>query len=413
MSPIAIAFAIVLVVAVVGALLHSMKTRQTYAGYEELKADAAVLARRLKGEIFRDGDDLVVSGNSGKLPTVIRFSRQENTPGVMVRMEAPASFTLSVVPKGARATEGRVVVRTPDEMFDARFTTRSDHPTQARMFVGGKPVITHLQRLMCGSGTFLTVSTGAMELSELSIPGPFTARHLENHIDSLAVLARQLEDMPGAEKVKVAAIKGERKWVTRTAVAVGAIAAIAAVVSATYNPPGSEPAEVQAAQGSLPEGVLPADAPQMAGIYERRQDGTARWRLAGEDDFDPAGRSWLRGNRETVSGRVEGDFSGTGGPRDAGYVLVDQNDNTRRVILLAQGFNVYDATYPQVAIAARVPKGILSTIVWVGGPPDNPDGDGLLIVRERDNPASGVVLFVKDRRIISAVPENWQNLRLR
>ena len=199
MPPLVIALAIVVVVAIVGALLHSMKTRQTYAGYEELKADAGMLAKRLKGEIFRDGDDLVVSGNSGKLPTVIRFSRQENTPGVMVRMEAPASFTLSVVPKGARATEGRVVVRTPDEMFDARFTTRSDHPTQARMFVGGKPVITHLQRLMCGSGTFLTVTTGALELSELSIPGPYTARHLENHLESLAVLARSEERRVGKE----------------------------------------------------------------------------------------------------------------------------------------------------------------------------------------------------------------------
>ena len=413
MPPLVIALAIVVVVAIVGALLHSMKTRQTYAGYEELKADAGMLAKRLKGEIFRDGDDLVVSGNSGKLPTVIRFSRQENTPGVMVRMEAPASFTLSVVPNGARATEGRVVVRTPDEMFDARFTTRSDHPTQARMFVGGKPVVTHLQRLMCGSGTFLTVTTGALELSELSIPGPYTARHLENHLESLAVLARQLEDMPGAEKVKVAAIKGERKWVVRAAVAVGVIAAIAAVFSATFNPPGSEPTQVEAGQASLPEGVVPADAPQMAGVYERLSDGRSKWRVATDDDFAPAARSWLRGNRETVSGRVEGNFSGTGGARDAGYVLIDQTDNTRRVILIAEGVNVYDATFPEVAIAARVRKGILSTITWLGDAPETPDGDGLLIVRERNNPASGLVLFVKGKRIISAVPENWQNLRLR
>jgi hypothetical protein len=412
MPPLAIALGIVLVVTVVGALLYSMKVRRTYAGYEELKADAAVLDKRLKGEIFRDGDDLVVSGNFGKLPTVIRFSRQENTPGVMVRMEAPASFTMSVVPKGARATEGRVVVRTPDEMFDARFTTRSDHPTQARMFVGGKPVRTHMQRLMCGSATFFTVTTGALELSELSIPGPLTARHLENHLESLAVLARQLEDMPGAEKVRVTAIKGERKWVTRTAVAIGAIAAIAAVVSATRNPPGSEPAQVEAG-ASLPEGILPADAPQMAGVYEQLEDGRSRWRVATDDDFEPAARSWLRGNRETVSGRVEADLSGNGSVRDAGYVLVNQADNTRRVVLLAGGVNVYDGTFPEVAIAARVRKGMLNSITWSGGAPETPDGDGLLIVRERNNPASGLVLFVKDRRILSAVPENWQNLRLR
>jgi hypothetical protein len=330
----------------------------------------------------------------------------------MVRMEAPASFTMSVVPKGARATEGRVVVRTPDEMFDARFTTRSDHPTQARMFVGGKPVRTHMQRLMCGSATFFTVTTGALELSELSIPGPLTARHLENHLESLAVLARQLEDMPGAEKVRVTAIKGERKWVTRTAVAIGAIAAIAAVVSATRNPPGSEPAQVEAG-ASLPEGILPADAPQMAGVYEQLEDGRSRWRVATDDDFEPAARSWLRGNRETVSGRVEADLSGNGSVRDAGYVLVNQADNTRRVVLLAGGVNVYDGTFPEVAIAARVRKGMLNSITWSGGAPETPDGDGLLIVRERNNPASGLVLFVKDRRILSAVPENWQNLRLR
>src|SRR5579864_7515315 len=140
LPPIAIALAIIFVVMLVGFVIAHFRDRNTYAGYEEIVGEARQVAKSLNGELFRDGTDLVASGNFLKLPVVVRFSYDENTPGLNMRMSAPSTFTLSVVPKGAQATEGRVLVRTSDDMFDAKFTSRSDHPNQAKIFLGGKTV---------------------------------------------------------------------------------------------------------------------------------------------------------------------------------------------------------------------------------------------------------------------------------
>src|SRR5436305_1450065 len=131
--PIFIALAIIAVVGLVGYVISYIQAKAAMRGYEELAPDIQALSKVLKAERFRDGSDLVLNGNYGKFPAVLRFSYSDNTPGLNLRMKAPSTFTLSVVPKGAKATEGRVQVRTTEEMFDARFVTRTDHPTQARM----------------------------------------------------------------------------------------------------------------------------------------------------------------------------------------------------------------------------------------------------------------------------------------
>ena len=139
-------------------------------------------------------------GQSVQLPAVVRFSYADNTPGLNIRMKAPSTFALSIVPKTAQVSEGgRVAVRTADEMFDARFVTRTDQPTQAKMFLSGKQTLAQLQKLCCSSKTFLTMSNGNMELSELVIPSPYTDRHISDHLDSLLRVAAALGQMPGAD----------------------------------------------------------------------------------------------------------------------------------------------------------------------------------------------------------------------
>jgi hypothetical protein len=130
--------------------------------------------------------------------------------------------------------------------------------------------------------------------------------------------------------------------------------------------------------------------------------------VATAEDYAPAAVAWLRRHRVTAAGRVEADFSGAGGTRDAAYVLIDQEDGSRRVALVAGGVNRYDATFPEIALAARVRKGVLGAIQWVGEPPGTPDGDGLLLVRQANDRASGLVLFVKGDRVISAAPQDYQ-----
>jgi hypothetical protein len=198
------------------------------------------------------------------------------------------------------------------------------------------------------------------------------------------------------------------------ALAVGVVAAVIAVVGAMEAPPAVRATE----EGVIVvQGIPPLDMPQLKGVERPRlnpdgspQPGIPRFRLAGAADYDAAAVAWLRGNRVTASGRIEGDFSGTRGVRDAGYVLIDLEDGSRRVALLANGSNRYDATFPEVALAARVRRGVASTIQWVGNGPQNPDGDGLLIVRQANDRASGLVLFLKGNLVVSGVPQDWQQI---
>lgn len=435
MHPVALALFILLVVGGVGFLIHALRRGKTFSGYEELTSDARQIAKSLGGEIFRDGNDLVISGNYRHMPAIVRFSYGENTPGMNLSVKAKATFTMSVVPKGERAAEGRVLVRTPDDMFDARFQTRTDHPTQAKMFVGGKVVIQNLQKLCCSSRTFFTITTGAMELSELTIPTPYTGHHVTDHLESLAKLARALEDMPGAETIKVRKLEKERSNIIRASIVVGAIAAVITVWVATSGPRGPVPVQELAGETEAPPaGIMPVEAM----LVRKVQD----WRVATAEDFGPGAASWMRGNGLEPNGRVPGDYSGGRNGRDVAFLLAPAApsqpvaappqpgavpaatppaaaapapEDKRRVVLLVEGVNLYDAEYPTILGIARIPKDAIADIDWGRNPPPQgaPDGDGLLLIRRRNDLASGLVLFVTERHIVSAVPLNYTQIRLR
>ncbi|MGH9492558.1 MAG: hypothetical protein ACRD2K_03575 [Terriglobales bacterium] len=405
MHPVALALLILLVVGGVGLVIHLFHRGKTFSGYEELTADAQQLAKSLSGEIFRDGNDLVISGNYRKMPGIVRFSYDENTPGLNVHVKAKATFTMSVVPKGERAAEGRVLVRTPDDMFDARFQTRTDHPTQAKMFVGGKVVMQHLQKLCCSSRTFFTITTGAMELSELTIPTPYTGHHVTDHLESMAKLATALEDMPGSETIKVHKLEKERSNIIRGAIVVGAIAAFITVYAATSGPRGEVPIKELADTEAPPAGIMPVDAVLIRKVKE--------WQVAKDTDFTGNAAAWMRDSELELTGRVPGDYSGKKTARDVAYLLT-KVPGQHRVCLLVEGVNLYDAEYPMIAGVARVSKEAIADIDWGKNPPQGtPDGDGLLIIRKPDDLASGLVLFASERRIVSAVPVNYTQIRLR
>src|SRR5437899_11544396 len=101
MPPLQLALLIIGALSVIGLVIFFVQNRRTFAGYEEFSSDARKLSRMLRGELFRDGDDLVMAGNYNGMATVVRFSNSDNTPGLNVRVQAPASFTLAVTPQGA------------------------------------------------------------------------------------------------------------------------------------------------------------------------------------------------------------------------------------------------------------------------------------------------------------------------
>ncbi len=155
-----------------------------------------------------------------------------------------------------------------------------------------------------------------------------------------------------------------------------------------------------AAKNALPAGVAPEDA--------RRIPRIERTRLATAVDFDPDAISWLRSLDQQPTGKISGFYSGS--KKSSAYILVGK-DNERRVVILAGGQLQYNAEYPRVAIAACVPMELARKIKWADAVPPESDGDGLLLVRAADAPASGVVLFLRGSQVLSASPVDYREVR--
>ena len=397
--------ALAILVLLVGVIIVMMRRGNTFSGYNDVAADAQRIQRAIKGESFRDGNDLVVSGSVDKLPVQVRFSYDENTPGLTIRLSAPATFTLTIAPKGSQAVgEGKLLVRTGDDMFDARFVTRTDHMAQAKMFVGGKQATALLQKLCCSTKTFVSIGKGYVELSELVIPTPYTSSHIVDHVQNMGKLALQLQAMPGAEAVKIEAYKREgSSMIGKAAVFVALLGGLAYFVAEARRPDTSlTELKAQAGSSSLPAGVMPIDAPKLGSL-----DG---WRLMTADDFDRDTAGWARAQGIQVQGRVEGDFSGKNNQHDVAYILTDGADTTR-IAVIADDQLVSDVRYPKVAVAAKFSKYNWNTTKWATAP-TGPAGDGLMIVTRKDDPKSGMVLFWNGRRVDNAVPENYQRVNL-
>lgn len=400
LSPLAIVLGIIFGLAVLGALIALVYNLRKFAGFRHIGREAEKIADTLAGELFRDGGDLVISGNFGRLPTVVRFSNKDDVPGLNIRMGVPANFTLWIAPRSADPGEGRATLRTGDSAFDNRFVTRSDDPGQARLFLALQSVPKAIHQIACSNGSFLAITPASVEISELEIPAEAVARHVADHLQSVATLAAALKHMPAADTVKVEPLRKEKRILGRAAIVVGAVTAVVVVIAATQRE-ARKTTPVVAQAETVAAGVLPVDASRIAGV-----DG---WRAATADDFDPDAAAWLRSTGAAVSGRIPGDFSGRGGDQDVAYVLI-RSDGVRRIVLIAEGGNRYDVRYPAIAIAARVPNSTLGGVQWMGPAPADVAGDGLLIVRAADDPHSGLVLFLVNGRIVTAVPENYQNL---
>lgn len=402
LSPLQVALLIVAALSMVGVVIAFIRSRMTYSGYSDLVNDVRRLALAMRGEIFRDGADVVISGTYERLPAAVRFSNEENTPGLNIRMQAPATFLMSVVPAGAQVGEGgRNLVRTADEQFDSRFNTRTDQPMQAHMFLS-KETTGLLQRLACSKSTFVSIGNGAIELSELVIPNPDAGEHVIEHLKSMAKLSQALHSMPGSDRIKLLTFERDHHVAARVAMVVGSVVALVSVFAATRVSTREPP--LSGVNQTLSSGILPLDATRISN--------TKDWRAATADDFDPAAVSWLRGNRKQPAGRITGNFSGKGTGRDIAYLLVDAA-GARRVVLLADNENRYDTKFPYIGLAVRVPKENLNSIKWAGGrAPEGVDGDGLLLLRKPDDPASAIVLFLSGRGIVSASPANYQEINL-
>jgi hypothetical protein len=380
-------------------VVYIIQRRSLYRQYGPIEEDARQIATGLKADTFRDGDDLVIAGNFQSFPAIVRFSYNQNTPGLHIEMRAPATFDLLLSPKKVTTTRGRMAVRTGNSSLDSRFNARTDHPTQARMLFNDKSALSHLEKLCCSSNTDFTVKSGAMELNELSIPN-FPARHVLDHLESLDVLAKVVAKMPGAHEIKLEPVKQERRTWMYPALAV---VLLLSVVVAVFSRPASNAAYVQQTPHYVPAGMESLDAEHLLQLEG--------WRLAGPDDFSPTAAGFLQQRVLSPTGRYKADFLGRGNTADSVYLLVD-DQGKRRVSMMAGGIAAYDALFDKLDAIGVVPKADLAGIQWTTDKPFESDGDGLLLVQDITNPASGLVLVLHSKQIDSARPLDFTRINL-
>lgn len=403
MQPLALILNIAIVVGIIGIVVYWVRRFAVFLGYKAIEPDVLKLAELLKAQPLRDRRDVVLEGYYGGNPTIIRFSHRVDTPGLDIQMRVPAAINFFLIPKNVPAgTEGRVPMRTGSAPLDKRFNARTDHPMEFMMLTALAPIKSSLEQLCCSTQTGLTVRNRAIELSELTIP-PFTANHVFDHLQSMLTLANAIHEMPGADRIKVdPLLRRGSSWPVRIALAGGLICLVALLFTQPYNRVPGASANVNTV--APPSGVAPGDAFLMQQLQG--------WHVAGRDDFPAAVQRYLRERRLEPRGHIMADFAGRGSAIDSAYLLVDTTGR-RRVSMLAKGAVAYDAIFPKVELLARIPKSAMAKIQWMSsGPPLSPDGDGLLVVQNANDPTASVVLLRHGSQTLSARPADFNKIDL-
>ena len=403
MQPLALILNIAIVVGIVGIVVYWVRRFAVFLGYKAIQPDVLQIAELLKTQPMRERNDVVIAGYYGGYPTIVRFSHRVDTPGLDIRMRVPATINFFLMPKTITGEgEGRITMRTGNTALDRRFNARTDHPAEARMLTAGAATQASLEQLCCSSQTGLSIKDRAIELSELTIP-PFTANHVFDHLQSMLTLAKNVTEMPGADRIKVDPLpRRGSSWPIRVALAGGLLCLVALLFAQPYSRPAGANADVTIAKPV--SGVLPADAVRMQQLQG--------WRVARRDDFSQPALRFFREHRLESTGHILGDFAGGGTAADSAYLLVDSTGR-RRVSMLARGVVAYDAIFPQVDAVARIPQRTVAKIQWMSSAPQYPpDGDALLVIQDANDPAASVVLLRHGTQTLSARPADFTKVDL-
>lgn len=394
----------IFVAALLTLLFFRFQKLRLFRGYSDYRHEARAIEKFLAGQTFRDGTDLVISGNVRTRRTIVRFSQDEHLPGLMIRMDAPAVFNLSLVPKSSTVDAIGLRVKSGIDYLEARRVTRSEDPTMARMFLAEQVAANELCKLCYSSETLVNIEPGVIEYSELTVTQSGLSRRLINHLESMAAIADQLARMPEADRVKLERVVPPRptgKVVFAVLVVVAVCSCIAGL--AQFQRDKRMNAATAGADGA-PQGI-PAD--EAARIPDLKG-----WRLSGSPDFEPGLVRWLQQNDVQPAGRIEGDFLGGGDGTDHAYLLINE-EGARRVVIVIGGQVKFDETFPAIAAIAKIPSTTIRDVKLEYGSRPSGNSDGVLLVRDQRNPGSGLIISFNAGSLITAVPENYQATELR
>jgi hypothetical protein len=400
--PIAIAILIWGLLCVFALIAASVKRKRTFAGYGFIAGDVKRIRRSLhNSEVFRDGTDLVISGNHDGMPIVVRFSNTDTSPGLKISCGAPIDFELAFSPKTRSSFGDGINLRLDNFSFSSRFNIRGDAPEHAKLLLGLPQAQQQIEKLCCSSNNSLLLSHGKVELSEVLMPAE-AAHHVGSRLRCLAILSKETAKLPGASRIKVVPItKWTRSWALKVALAAGVLAAIATIASERT------PSETvsQHAEAAKPAGISEAE---IKIIPDARQ-----WELADPLTFDLGLTAWMERFGVAPSSKIQLADDGTGLSFGTAYLLVTRKTpDVKRAVWVIDGEVICDIV-DKIAGIAKIPKQNIARISWSeGGVPMDPDGDALLLIRDYSSPGGATVFYASNRKLHSAVPADFHNVAL-
>jgi hypothetical protein len=400
-SPVVMLGILVAVVAFFGAIAAYAYDRMRFAGYRKIVLGVMKLEEMFATRAFREGNDLVVTGNRSGLPVTVRFSHSDTLPALHIRMGAPATFDLNVTPARSRTQTNKPVVRTTDEKFNMSYSLRSTQPAHAKIFLNQKRALDAVWDL-CGPNTYVSIGDRAIEYGEMGVLDAGVGDRAYARIEKLLALATVLRSMPDADRVRIEPIRQVHRASLRLAIALGMMFGLALLAAAVHFWHTAAPLTVSTDR-DIPIGVMPTDAVMMGDLR--------KWHLAIPSDYDPGIYEWAHARGVSVENHFKLDLSGSGGESASVYVLANQSGK-KRVVIIAHQRNVFDSLFDSIGIVTRVPHDDINSIRWATAPLIAPPGDGLLIVRKANDAGGGTVLFFSGTRMFAGVPTNYQYMKL-
>ncbi len=372
-------------------------------GYRQLRAELGKLLKFLEvPEINREDSDLLIHGLFQKTAVLIRFSRSERKPGLVLQTPFPYLLSLNCIhnENAEAAKASGTIVHTGDSLLDTRFQVRSDKPGMANFLVSGSRGSALLRQLCCSSRTFIVVADRRIEVRELVVPDQL-ASHIHSHLESVMQLTELARQLPGATSSKDAPRRMQywRRYVPY-AVSAGLIAAALL--------PGAG-----AQQESTKMVAIPAIDPAISPADARKIPDVQGWRLMQPDDFDSRGMAWLRQQGLQASAAITGGTQKDSDWASRLYLLARDTKSPKRAVILINGTLRYDTSVQQIALAAKVPQSAISGIDCTGSNPGNQaTGDGFLLVRSYQDSGSSILLFPAGNQIVAAIPKDFHRISL-
>ncbi len=398
--PLALTGLIIAAVSLTGMIVAMVRNARKFHGYEDIVKDANNIAQKLHGQIFRDGDDLVISGNHENLPTIVRLSHAENTPGLSIEMRVPAKFRLTVMPKENSTGPDGIPMNLGLPTGYAASTSSS---FEAGQLLGAPPVKRALAHICQSSKFYLEISPERLLISELLIPELVCERVLAE-LACASLLATELEKFPGADLRKIIPLRHDRSsWKFRGALAAGVIVTIAGIAQNGVNASNRSAAVPVKKSSAIPR----IDAVLLPHIDD--------WRLAEASDFDSRFVSWMQ--EYGLNARHVLDFSSDQSRRqDARAYFLVNDKGERRIAIFVDHRVLFDTIFPAAEGIAVVPMDSVDKIQWpmsrVPFDRQKVSGDGLLVVRNLDKTDGALLLFFANNNMYSGAPENFQHIDL-